>query len=163
MGRNITNKWSNTISVDWRWKQSKDKRFTVDWFGAYDVNLNEYIFTCTCKGLCTRCKYVKKEVSCLPFCSCACIASQENIVGQFIYTYTEAYLEPSQTSMIQLFCKNSKQLQTANYLFKKAPSQIFGWVQNTSPIWMYLVIFRSVSSACIHVSILCVIVCQKIV
>ena len=67
--------------VDWGWKYSKDNRFAVDWCGTYDVNLNEYIFTCTCKGLYTRCKCVKEEVSCLPFCSCACIASQENIVG----------------------------------------------------------------------------------
>ena len=35
---------------------------------------------------------MKKEVSCLPFYSCVCIVSQESIVGQFIYTYTEAYL-----------------------------------------------------------------------
>ena len=67
--------------VDWGWKYSKGNRFAVDWCGAYDVNLNEYIFTCTCKGLCSRCKCVKKEVSCLPFCSCVCIATQENIVG----------------------------------------------------------------------------------
>ena len=67
--------------VDWGWKYSKDKRFAVDWCGAYNVNLNEYIFTCTCKGLCTRCKCVKKEVSCLLSCSCVCIVSQENIVG----------------------------------------------------------------------------------
>ena len=67
--------------VDWGWNYSKGNRFAVDWCRTYDVNLNEYIFTCTCKGLCTRCKCVKKEVSCLPFCSCACIASQENIVG----------------------------------------------------------------------------------
>ena len=66
---------------DWGWKYFKDNRFAVDWCRTYDVNLNEYIFACTCKGLCTRCKCVKKEVSCLPFCSCACIASQENIVG----------------------------------------------------------------------------------
>ena len=56
-------------------------RFAVDWCRTNDFNLNKYIFTCTCKGLCTRCKCVKKEVSCLPLCSCACIASQENIVG----------------------------------------------------------------------------------
>ena len=67
--------------VDCGWKYSKDNRFAVDCCGTYVVNLSEYIFTCTCKGLCTRCKCVKKEVSCHLFCSCAFIASQENIVG----------------------------------------------------------------------------------
>ena len=57
--------------ADWRWKYSKDNRFAVDWWGAYDVNLNEYIFTCTCKGRCSWFKCVKKEVLCLPFCSCS--------------------------------------------------------------------------------------------
>ena len=38
--------------VDWGWKYSKHNRFAVDWCGAY-VNLHEYRFTCTCKGLCT--------------------------------------------------------------------------------------------------------------
>ena len=28
-----------------------------------------------------RCKRVMKEVSLLPFCSCACIVSRENIAG----------------------------------------------------------------------------------
>ena len=67
--------------VDWGWKYSKHNRFAVDWCGVYDVNLHEYRFTCTCKGLCTWCRCVKKEVSCLPFYSCVCTASQENIVG----------------------------------------------------------------------------------
>ena len=106
---------------------------------------------------------MKKEVSCLPFCSCACIASQENIVGQFIYTYTKAYLEPSQTSMMQLFCENSKQLQTANYLFKKAPSQIFGWVQNTSDMDVFSYFQKCVFSLHTREYSLCKIVCQKIV
>ena len=53
-------------SVDWGWKYSKDNRFGVDWCGVHDVNLNEYIFY---MYLCTRCKCVKKEVSCLRFCN----------------------------------------------------------------------------------------------
>ena len=69
------------FAVDWGWKYSKDNRLAVGWCGAYDVNLNEYIFTCTCKGPCSRCKCVKKEVPCLPFCNCVCIATQEIIVG----------------------------------------------------------------------------------
>ena len=44
------------------------------------------------------------------------------------------------------FYKNSEQLKTVNYFFKKAPSQIFGWVRNTPLIQMYSVIFRSVFS-----------------
>ena len=58
-------------SVDWRWKYSKGNRFALDWCGANDVNLNKYIFTCTSNGLCYWRKCVKKEVSCLPFCSCS--------------------------------------------------------------------------------------------
>ena len=37
------------------------------------------------------------------------------------------YLAPSQTSMMEFFYENSKELKTVNYIFKKAPSQIFGW------------------------------------
>ena len=126
------------------------------------VNLHEYIFTCTYKGLCTRCKCVKKEVSCLPFCSCACIASQENIVGQFIHIQRRIQ-NPVNHLRWSFLYKNSKQLKTVKYFFKKAPSQIFGWVRNTPLIWMSLVIFRSMSSDGIHANILCVIVCQIIV
>ena len=34
--------------VDWGWKYFKDNRFAVDWYGTYDINLNEYIFPYTC-------------------------------------------------------------------------------------------------------------------
>ena len=44
---------------------------------------------------------------------------------------TEAYSESSRTSMIELFCENSKRLIAGNYVRKKAPWQIFGWVLNT--------------------------------
>ena len=71
--------------------------------------------------------------------------------------------DPVKHLQCSFFCENTKQLKAVKYFFKKAPSQIFGWVRYTPLIWMYLVIFRSVSSACIHVNILCVIVCQKIV
>ena len=47
--------------VDWGWKYSKGNIFAVDWCGTYDVNLNEYIFTCNYKGLCTRWKCVKRR------------------------------------------------------------------------------------------------------
>ena len=65
--------------VDWEWKYSKSKEIVVDWCGAYDVNLNDYIFSCTCKVLCIRCQCLKKGVLCLPFCSSICIL-QGNIV-----------------------------------------------------------------------------------
>ena len=48
--------------VDWEWKYSKDNMFAADWCRAYDVNLNEYIFTCTCKELCFWCKWKKYHV-----------------------------------------------------------------------------------------------------
>ena len=85
----VTLQPSNQIPspVDWGWKYSKNDKFTVDWCGTYDVNLNDYIFICNWKGLCFRCKCVKKEVLCLPFCSCVCIVTRENIFGPFIYTY----------------------------------------------------------------------------
>ena len=96
--------------VDWGWKYFKGNRFAVDWCGVYHANLNDYIFTCTCERLYILCKCVKKEVLCLPFCSCVCIATREHslyYIGNFIYTYTRAYLEPSQTSNMEFFCGNS--------------------------------------------------------
>ena len=81
--------------VDWKWKYSKDNRFVVDCCRAYGVNLNAYLFTCNCKGLCSRCKCVKKELSYLSFCSCVYIATRENVVGQFIYNMQRCILNPS--------------------------------------------------------------------
>ena len=77
----VTLQTSDQISspVDWEWKYSKGKEIAVDWCGAYDVNLNDYIFSCTCNVLCIRCWCLKKGVLCLPFCSSICI-SQGNIV-----------------------------------------------------------------------------------
>ena len=43
----------------------------------------------------------------------------------------EAYLKPSRTSAMQLFCKNSQQLEAINFFRKKPPSEIFDWVLNT--------------------------------
>ena len=46
----------------------------------------------------------------------------------YCYFWTaEAYLEPSPTSMMELFCQNSHGL----FFRKKAPSRIFDWVLNT--------------------------------
>ena len=68
--------------VDWAWKYIKGKKIAVDWCGAYDVNLNDYIFSCTCKIICIQCKCVKKRVFYVPFCSCifAFVLQQGNIV-----------------------------------------------------------------------------------
>ena len=60
--------------VDCGWKYFKGKRITVDWYGAYVANLNYYIFSCTSKRLCIRCKCV--NISSLPFCSCVWIAKR---------------------------------------------------------------------------------------
>ena len=58
--------------VDCRWKYFKGKRIAVDWCGVYVANLNDYIFSCTSKRLCIRCKSV--NISSLPLCSCVWIA-----------------------------------------------------------------------------------------
>ena len=39
--------------------------------------------------------------------------------------FTEAYLEPSQTYMMELFCENSWRLVAINYICKKAPWYIY--------------------------------------
>ena len=41
-------------------------------------------------------------------------------VNQLVYT--EAYLDPTRTSTIELFCKNSQRLLARNYFHKKDPS-----------------------------------------
>ena len=125
--------WSVTLQptdqipspIDWGWKYSKGKKTVVDCCGEDDANLNDYIFFCTWKILCIRCKCVKKVILCLPFCSCICIATREHCLyytGNFIYAYAEAYLEPNQTSTMKLFCKNSLWLKTVNCFCKKTPS-----------------------------------------
>ena len=43
---------------------------------------------------------------------------------------TEAYLGSYQTSMIELFQKNSERLVAVNYFSKKVPSYAFGGVLN---------------------------------
>ena len=52
--------------------------------------------------------------------------------GLLFLLILEAYLEPSRTSMMKLFCKNIERLLNINYFLKKAPSQVFEWVLNTS-------------------------------
>ena len=72
---------------------------------------------------------------------------------------------PVKHRQCRVFCENSKQLKTVNYFFRNAPSQMFECVRNMPLAWMYLIIFRRVSSAGIYLNTpeYCVIVCQKIV
>ena len=44
---------------------------------------------------------------------------------------TEAYLEPSQTSNMNIFCKNNLRPKAVNYFLRKAPLKMFDWVLNT--------------------------------
>ena len=50
--------------------------------------------------------------------------------------WSEVYLEPSETSTMKLFCKNSEWVLAVNYYRKKAPLWMFGWVLNT-PLLFY--------------------------
>ena len=45
--------------------------------------------------------------------------------------FTEACLEPSRTSTMELFCKNSERFVAINYFRKNIPSQMFDRVLNT--------------------------------
>ena len=53
-------------------------------------------------------------------CSCAFIIDIEQTIGLFLST--EAYLQPSRTSTMKLFCENSQLLSTVTYFSTKAPS-----------------------------------------
>ena len=52
------------------------------------------------------------------------LCSSKNI--KCIVMFTEAYLEPSHTSRMEPFCKDSG----FNYFHKSAPSELFDWVLN---------------------------------
>ena len=148
MGHNIRTKWSNTIPGWLEMKVLQGNRFAVDWCGAYDVNLNEYIFTSTCKGLCSRFKCVKKEVSFLPFCSCFVLQQKEMLLDS-LYICRGIFRAQSNIYNGTFFAKMVKMIKPLT-IFKKAPSQIFDWVQNMPPIWMYLVIFRPLTTTFNH-------------
>ena len=60
--------------VDWGQKLDEDGKYVPDWCVEPEITLHDIIFTCSCKGSCSRCKCAKKKFSCLPFCSCNCIA-----------------------------------------------------------------------------------------
>ena len=96
------------ICVDWGWKYFKDKKIAVDWCGAYDVNLSNCIFSWTWKILYIRCQCVK-EFYVFHFVV-ACFTTREHnlyYIGNFIHTYAEAYLEPNQTSTMEIFRESS--------------------------------------------------------
>ena len=54
----------------------------------------------------------------------------------FLHGCTEAYLETSRTSTMELFGENSQRLLAPDYFRKKASSQMFDWVLNT-PLMYY--------------------------
>ena len=56
---------------------------------------------------------------------------------------SEANLEPSKTSMTEHFCQNNQQLKVVDYIFKKAPSQMFGWALNT-PLYLICLTYQNV-------------------
>ena len=47
--------------VDWEWKYSKGKEIALDWCGAYDVNLNDYIFPALAKYFASDANVWRKE------------------------------------------------------------------------------------------------------
>ena len=103
----------------------------------------------------------RKKYHVFRFFSCSVLQQKEKLLNS-LYICRGVFRAQSNIYDGTFFCKFSKQLKTVNHFFKKDPSQIFDWVQNRPPIWIYLIIFRTASSACIYLNILCVIVCQKI-
>ena len=57
---------------------------------------------------------------------------------------TEAFLEPSRTSTMELFIKNSYGFLAVNYFRKKATLQMFSWV------WLASLIIRRYSSKVLY-------------
>ena len=52
----------------------------------------------------------------------------ETCWNTFLALCTEAFFEPSPTSLMKGFCKNTWRLLAVNYFRKNPPSQMFGWV-----------------------------------
>lgn len=78
-------------------------------------------------------------------------------------TSTEAYVEPSTISKMELFCEYNQRLNAVNCFRKKASSQIFDWVLNTyftcdeflfsrtetaSVLWEKNILFKDVCNQC---------------
>ena len=72
---------------------------------------------------------------CAPVCSCEFYALALHLHPTFIAPFqSKVYLEPSQTSVVELFCKNRHCLKAVCYFCKKAPLWMFNRVLNlTSP------------------------------
>ena len=118
MGHNIRTKWSNTILGWLEMKVLQGNKFAVDWCGAYDVNLNEYIFTSTCKGICSRFKCVKKEVSCFPFCSCFVLQQKEMLLDS-LYICRGIFRAQSNIYNWTFFAKMVKMIKPLTIFSKK--------------------------------------------
>ena len=59
----------------------------------------------------------------VPACSCKFYAHAVHLHPILIAPFqSEAYLEPSRTSAMNLFCENSERLKAAHYFRRKAPS-----------------------------------------
>ena len=65
---------------------------------------------------------------------------------------TEAYLEPSRTSTVEVLCENSERILAVNYFHKKAAPQIFDWVLNTP---LRDVLIDKISITCIFMPVFC--------
>ena len=56
--------------TEWGWRLNNDRQLVPTWCPSVLVELKDFVFTCCCKGTCTRCKCMIKGTSCLPFCNC---------------------------------------------------------------------------------------------
>ena len=57
--------------IQWGWKFDNDI-LAPDWCQVMTGKLDDYVFTCSCKLQCTRCKCSTRGFACLPYCSCSC-------------------------------------------------------------------------------------------
>ena len=72
--------------VEQGWKYFKDIRFVADQCSAYEVNLNGYFFSCTCKRLYKGYKCVKEEVYQVLQFVVACVSQH----GKITYSILES-------------------------------------------------------------------------
>ena len=56
----------------WGWKCDEKINFIPDWCSSSENTLNDILYPCNCQNKCTRCKCIKKNERCLPFCKCKC-------------------------------------------------------------------------------------------
>ena len=60
-------------AIEWGWKYNADRQIVPAWCNTSKITLDDYLFTCTCKNICTRCRCAIKNQSCLPYCKCQCL------------------------------------------------------------------------------------------